>query len=71
MIAPGAVHQISNPGDEPLLLMQVAAACCPEPLLHAPASEERIAIVGGGMSAAALTYHLARGARRRIHLSII
>lgn len=70
-IAPGAVHQISNPGDEPLLLMQVAAACCPDPLVEAPDGEERIAIVGGGMSAAALTYHLARGARRPLHVSII
>jgi len=70
-IAPGAVHQIMNPGDEPLVLRELAAGGCPAAMVAAPADEERIVIVGGGMSAAALTYHLARGAQRRMHISII
>lgn len=70
-IAPGAVHQLMNPGDEPLVLREHAAAGCPDALVDAPADEERIAIVGGGMSAAALTYHLARRAQRRMHISIV
>jgi len=53
--APGAVHQLMNADHEPLVLLQLADAGCPEASVEAPPGEERIAIVGGGMSAAALT----------------
>lgn len=68
-IAPGAMHQLMNPGEEPLVLREVAG--CPEAMVDPPADEERIVIAGGGASAAALTYHLARGAKRRMHISIV
>jgi mannose-6-phosphate isomerase-like protein (cupin superfamily) len=74
--SPGVLHQIGNPGEVPLVLLQLYGEL-PGPAPVTAAQPEvkpgsgRIVIVGGGLSAAALTYHLAIRVRHPLQVSII
>ncbi|HTM20026.1 MAG TPA: FAD/NAD(P)-binding protein, partial [Kofleriaceae bacterium] len=75
-LAPGALHQLTNPGtsatqgDQPLVVLHLSAGepCRPD---ADTGGRGRIAIIGGGLSSAALAYHLAVRADAPRELAII
>lgn len=60
-IQPGEVHDVANPGPEPLVTLHVYSPPLSAPVATPGPRRPHVVVVGGGFSAAALAVHLARG----------